>query len=266
MTDDVRRLYHGPLEDFVARRTALAKERRPEDAAAAAAIAKLRKPSVTAWAVDQVAATEPALVAELLAAGADARDAQQAAADGSAGGDGLREAVGRVRRAVDAASAAAMACSTQPVSEESERRIRMTLQSAATGSAAQRLALWRGALDRDVEPAGFAVPSGVDDADAPELAAAIRSLRVKPASPGSRRDARGQRAAPSDGGRATADRAAARRATELRETAARARAVADAKREHADRVAEAARIAVAEAESAERAARGAERAAGAVTP
>lgn len=257
MTDDVRHLYHGPLEDFVARRTALAKERRPQDAAAAAAIAKLRKPSVTAWAVDQLAVTQPDVVAELLAAGADARDAQRAAADGAAGGDDLRDAMARVRHAVDTAARAALAGAANPESEESERRIRTTLQAAATGSAEQRLALWQGILERDVEPAGFAVTGADDDADSPEVAAAISSLRHTPRQSSPRRVSAVER----DKAAHAADRAAARRAAELRDAATRARALANAKREQADRVGEAARIAVEEAAAAERAAVAAERAA-----
>ena len=100
MNDDVIALYRGDLGQFVARRTALSKALRPADASAAAAVAKLRKPSVSAWAIDQVAAEDPDLIADLLAAGADARQAQQLVADGTGSGDDLRAASARVRDAL----------------------------------------------------------------------------------------------------------------------------------------------------------------------
>src|SRR6202035_2457674 len=60
--------------------------------------------------------------------------------------------------------------------EDTARRIRATLQSAATGTAAERLALWRGTLDHEVASSGFGALDGTDD-DAAELAAVLAPLR-----------------------------------------------------------------------------------------
>jgi len=62
---DTAGLYHGPLEDFVARRAALVRELRSADPDAAAAAGKLRKPTVAVWAIDQLAVVDPTLIAEL---------------------------------------------------------------------------------------------------------------------------------------------------------------------------------------------------------
>ena len=252
-------LYHGPLEDFIGRRAAIAKSLRTHDPTAAAAVAKLRKPSVTAWAIDQVALDEPTLITELLAAGGDARDIQQAAGDGEVSGELLRTASERVRRSVDAVATAAgsvLERAGHPAGEEALRRIRTTLQAAATGAAGERVALWHGTLDSDLEPAGFA-GTDVFGADPPELAEALASLTR------SRAPVAGNRKAspPQEIRHAAGDRAAERRAAELREASRRARALAEAKRDRADHLAEAARLAEDEAINAAGAAEAAEEAA-----
>ena len=149
----------------------MAKELAATDATAAAAVRKLRKPSLAAWAIDQVAAQEPRHVAELLAAGADARDAQHAVAEGTASGDDLRARVARLRNAVDEAARSAestLASSGHPAGEATARQIRDTLHAAATGRSDSRVALWRGTLDTNLSPAGFGESAG-GDPDPPEL-------------------------------------------------------------------------------------------------
>ena len=74
---DVNDLYGLPLERFVPERTALARGfrsagRRDE----AAAVAALRKPSVAAWAVNQLIRTQRRAVADLFQAGDALREAQ----------------------------------------------------------------------------------------------------------------------------------------------------------------------------------------------
>jgi len=259
---EVTELYCGPLAEFVPRRNALARTLRSSDVAAAAAVGKLRKPSVSAWAIDQLAAEDPSLVAELLAAGADARDAQGGVAEGSATGEDLREAMERVRQALDAAARAAGAVlerSGHTTSEQMDRRIRMTLQAAATGSAAVRTAVWRGVLDDDLDSHGFGSVDGPQP-DPPELAAALASLRRASRSDGLGRPARARRS--SD----LAAHRAARAAAVLAEAAQRARMTATTARERASQLADAARGAEAEATVAERAAEAAEDAARAARP
>lgn len=94
-------LYGLPLEQFTAQRNALVKQlRRDGKRDRAAKISKLRKPSVAAWAVNQLVRTQRRGVDELFAAG----DALQAAqADLLAGGGdaaALRQAVESERAAV----------------------------------------------------------------------------------------------------------------------------------------------------------------------
>jgi hypothetical protein len=104
-TEDVRALYRQPPESFIAARDALAKTLREEGRTADAKEVKaLRKPTVPAWAVNQLAAADPQGVEELLAAGADLRGAQQAALSGRqpdrlrAAMDARRAAVGRLAK------------------------------------------------------------------------------------------------------------------------------------------------------------------------
>jgi hypothetical protein len=103
---DVDRLYAVRPEEFTAARNALAKELKTAgDKAAAAEIAKLRRPSVGAWALNQVARQHPDLVEAALEAGAGLRLASEAAASGDA--SGLRAATAAERAAAQAVVKAA---------------------------------------------------------------------------------------------------------------------------------------------------------------
>ncbi|HJT38339.1 MAG TPA: hypothetical protein VJ818_07930 [Actinomycetota bacterium] len=76
--DKVAALYELPLEEFTGARNALAKELTSGgDKAKAAEVRALRKPSVPAWAVNQVARAHPADIEALFDAGAQLRDAQK---------------------------------------------------------------------------------------------------------------------------------------------------------------------------------------------
>lgn len=256
---DAAGLYRGPLEDFVARRTALVRELRRTDGEAADAVGKIRKPSAGVWAIDQVAADDPALIAELLAAGADARQVQGNVAAGTANREDLRIATGRLRDAVDAAALAALGVLTSAghtASEDTTRRIRTTLQAAATSGAADRKALWRGTLDRDLDVAGFGAVGEPED-DASELAALLAPLR-RPSSPPTQRPAPEPATA---GAKSLERRQAVRDEAKMRAAAERARNAADAKRRQAERLADEARTAADEATIAERDAVSAEEAA-----
>jgi hypothetical protein len=91
-------LYAVPLDDFVAARTAAAKEAAGQDKELAAAIKALPKPSVAAWAVNMLALHQPEVLDGLAELGSRMR-AAQAGLDASA----LRE-LGRERRTVLAAA------------------------------------------------------------------------------------------------------------------------------------------------------------------
>ena len=73
-------LFHGAPEGFVAARDALATRLREQGRAEdASAVKRLRKPTVVAWALDQLVTRDPDGVHALLEAGAEVRAAQQAA-------------------------------------------------------------------------------------------------------------------------------------------------------------------------------------------
>ena len=256
---EVTAIYCGSLEGFVARRTALAEKLRSSDAGAAADVRRLRKPPVSAWAIDQLGVENPDLLTELLAAGADAGEAQRSVSDGVGSGEDLLIASARVREAVDAAARAATAVLDRvghATGEATARRIRTTLQAAVSGGPDERLALWSGTLDRDLEPTGFGALDSLED-DVPELAAVLAPLRRAPSAEGGRAATHRTRR-PDD---LASLRAAERAAAQNERGAAQARAIADAKRQHAERLAGEARRAEGEAAAAEAAADTAEEAA-----
>jgi hypothetical protein len=99
-------LYDRRPEEFVAARNALAKELRAAgDRAAAAAVAKLRRPTTTAYALNQLARHRPEVLAAALATREDLRAATEGAGRGGPGG--LREATLADREATRAVVAAA---------------------------------------------------------------------------------------------------------------------------------------------------------------
>ena len=99
---DVDDLYGLPFDRFVPERTALARElrsagRREE----AGEVAALRKPSVAAWAVNQLVRTQRRGVDELFEAGDALREAHDQVLGGRGDAGSLRTAVARERAAVD---------------------------------------------------------------------------------------------------------------------------------------------------------------------
>jgi hypothetical protein len=99
---DARDLYGLPLDRFVPERGALAKELRQEGRREQAAeVAGLRKPSVAAWAVNQLIRTQSQAVAELFDAGDALQHAHSRLLAGGGDGASLREALARERTAVD---------------------------------------------------------------------------------------------------------------------------------------------------------------------
>ena len=202
----------------------------------------------------------PRVITELLAAGADARDAHQNVATGSERREDLLVASGRLRDGVESAARAAAAVlegAGHPASDETDRRIRATLQAAATGDVAQRVALWKGTLDRDLDATGFGAP---EEPGRRSRRARGRSWR-RCAGRLHRRLSRRVRVERPPARISLRDDQAERDAAGLRAVAKRARAAADAKRGQADRLAEEAHGAAKEASAAEHAADAAEDAA-----
>ena len=94
-------LYGLPLDRFVPERGKLARELRAAgNRDEAAQVAKLRKPSLAAWAVNQLVRTQRRAVRDLFEAGDELRAAHSALLDGSGEGGALRAAAERERAAV----------------------------------------------------------------------------------------------------------------------------------------------------------------------
>lgn len=135
MDDDrTRALYRELPEGFIGARDALVRELKDAGHTEDAALVKaLRKPTVPAWAVNQLAEREAKGVEELLDAGAEVRSAQQAAMSSGASADRLREATTARRQVVarlaDSAGQALRESGRTPDAHLEE--IRSTLEAAS---------------------------------------------------------------------------------------------------------------------------------------
>ncbi|HUP72022.1 MAG TPA: hypothetical protein VM282_03145 [Acidimicrobiales bacterium] len=191
LDDELQTLYALRPDDFVRARNELAralrKEGRRDDADVAA---KLRRPSVTAAALNHVAREEPELVEALLREEGHLRDAMQRAVQGNA--DDVRPARAAERRAAAAVVTAARRRLEQLGQHDTDaaaQRISNTLRAAALDdSLSQRLR--RGMLDTDVMASGFGFGGIVFDvgirAPAPRKKAARGVERDAAAPPDSR--------------------------------------------------------------------------------
>ena len=143
-------LYAVDPGEFVAERDRIARElREAGDREQADWVKALRKPSVSAWTVNQLARRERRQVDLLLDAGHRLREAQ-------AEPKSLEAARRKQRQAMDALGVAArgiLAEERRP-SEATLKRVMETLQAAAVSAEGREL-LARGRLTGDVEPAGF---------------------------------------------------------------------------------------------------------------
>jgi hypothetical protein len=229
-TDDVSseidRLYGLPLDEFTPARNALARRLRSEGRRdEAAEVAALRKPVVSAWAVNRVVREHPDDVRALL----DAAGAIRAGAEG---------ADDRFRTAADALVRGArelLVGDGRPPSDAVLREVATTLRAAA-GAAPELLTTGR--LTEPLEPTGFEAMAGAAVKKAPASKArrstekpridraAVEQARtaLAAARDEARRLARAADAAERDARRLRADADAARdRVTEAEERLARAR-------------------------------------------
>ena len=220
-------LYGLPLDRFVAERTALARElrgagRREE----AGEVAALRKPSVAAWAVNQLVRTQGRAVDELFEAGDALRKAQDGVLAARDDAGSLRSAAARERAAVDELSQAARGLLSSQGHELSAtiiERVSDTLHAAALDDDA-RNHVRGGRLERELRHVGLGTTGPV-----PRAAPGRAKDKDK--------DKAVERAAAEE--RATA-RAGARAAErEARRRAERAVRAAEMARERHDRAAEA---------------------------
>jgi hypothetical protein len=162
---DVEELYGLPLERFVAERNALARELRTGGQRdEAAAVAALRKPSVAARAVNQLARAHPARLRELFTAGDALSEVQSDVLAGRADGRALSEAAERERAAVSALVDAARELLTAEglaTSTSVLERVGETLHAAALDDEA-REPVDQGRLERELRHVGLGMEGGAD--------------------------------------------------------------------------------------------------------
>ncbi len=229
---ELDRIYGLPLGEFVAARNELAKRlRQVGDKQDADGIKKLPKPSLTAWAVNQLAFRAGAELAGLRAAGEAVkaahlagREQQQAAAKAR------RDAVSTLRLVAEVALQEA---GTSPTRDH-RRRIVQTLE-ALSSQGSEESAPRAGRLSADLEPAGFDALSDLAAALAAAQAARPRVKKKEPAAPKPAPNPAAPKPpkvvehpaskppADREAERAAADRAAKRRQLDRRRTEARAR-------------------------------------------
>jgi hypothetical protein len=161
-------LYALPADRFTEARNGLVKRLRAGgDRDEASRVAKLRRPSAAAWALNQVAREQPDLVVAVLDSGAALKAAMEAALSGDA--TGLRPAQAGERAAVDAALGAALAhlgSAGLAAGDQARQRLAATLRAAVV-DATVAAELEAGSLDRDHDLPGFGL-------DAPEVVAPAR--------------------------------------------------------------------------------------------
>lgn len=167
-------LFRLPPSEFTAARDTLAKRLKAEgDKEAAAAVKALRRPTVAAWAVNQVALEQPELVEAVVAAGAALGAAQEELLAGG-GRDALRSATAARRDAVAEATKAAVGLA----GEAQRDAITATFDAAATDEASAE-AVRSGQLTKELEaPSGFGMFGGGDIAAAPPATATEKADRA----------------------------------------------------------------------------------------
>ena len=141
--DEVDRLYGLPLDEFTASRNQLVR-RLSQDGrrGAAAEVAELRKPSVPAWAVNQLARERRAEMQELL------RLADAIKAGDSSANERFREVIDELTRAARDLLSSAGKRATNAVLQDVATTLR-------TGAAEQPAELAAGRLQRELEASGF---------------------------------------------------------------------------------------------------------------
>src|SRR5436305_7147553 len=165
--EDLDRLYHGPLEEFTAARNELAKSLRPSDAAAAAWVKGLQKPSRAAWLVNQLYTRKGGEVKRLLEIGDQRRAAQEEMLAGSTDRTKLREAARREQETIDSLIGTAEAIGREHgVGAQILTRVGETLQAASSDPDVAE-AIERGHLTREQRAASIGLVGPADPAASP---------------------------------------------------------------------------------------------------
>jgi chromosome segregation ATPase len=151
-------LYGLPLERFVPERTALSRALRDDGRREEAArVGKLPKPSIAAWAVNQLVRTQRSAVSDLFEAGDALQKAQDDLLVGRSDGDALREAAERERSAVEALMERArglLSSEGHELSQATLDRVADTLHAAAVDDEV-RQRVQEGCLQKELRHAGL---------------------------------------------------------------------------------------------------------------
>jgi hypothetical protein len=163
--DDIDDLFALPLDEFTAARNALAKRLKQEgDADAAEQVRGLAKPSVAAWAVNQLARRDPEAVRSLLNVAARLRNAQERSLKGERAADELRAAQAEEREVIRQLTRGAEQVlheAERPASGTTLERVASLLRAAAVAEPG-RTTLREGRLSGDVEVSGFDAFAGLE--------------------------------------------------------------------------------------------------------
>jgi hypothetical protein len=250
---DAEDLYGLPLDQFVAQRDALAKTLRADGRGdEAKAVSALRKPSVAAWAVNQLVRTQAKAFDHLLAAGDELVEVQAGVLAGDREPAELREAAASQRAAVARLLEAAdglLSSEGEELSPAVRDRVADTLQAAALDPEAREQV--QGArLGRELRHVGLGAvgpTSGSAGSNAKATSRSKTPAKPKPARPATSRPEAKQ----AERDRAEARRTARHAEADSRRAAQRARRALEVAQERRDKAAEALDVAdraVAEAE------------------
>lgn len=164
-------LYGLPLEQFIPERGALAKAlRQGGDRERAKEVTAMRKPSLAAWAVNQLVRTKHKEANELFKAGDALQQAQSELLEGRGDGKALRDAVARERHAVDTLSAQArglLSADGHELTPATLEKVSDTLHAAALDPGA-REQVEAGRLVRELRHVGMGPFGGTMSTAAPD--------------------------------------------------------------------------------------------------
>jgi len=217
---DPRDLYSLPLASFIAERNALAKELRARGRRGdAARVTAMRKPSLAAWAVNQLVRTQPRALVALFDAGDALRRAQSDLLAGRGDALALREAGKRERASVAKLVEAARGLLSSDGHELSPavlERVSDTLHAAALDEHA-RAELEHGCLHRELRHIGLGADAAVPSRTSSRSSARKPRSSRKPATRETQR-----RSGEAERGRSERLKAARRAESESRRIAERA--------------------------------------------
>lgn len=163
LDEELDRLYGLPLDQFTPARNDLARRLRAAGLGARADEVKaLRKPPVSAWAVNQLARADAKDVAALVRAGERLAEAQGTAVAGDRRAFAeARDTHAELLRKLTARAAELLGESGRPATQPMRERIGESLRAASLDPDS-RPALTSGRLEDDVEATGFSLLAGVE--------------------------------------------------------------------------------------------------------